>query len=297
MEPVLETHLEGLILLNRGKVRDVYDLGQTLLIVATDRLSAFDVVMPNGIPDKGKILTALSVFWFHLLEGTVKNHFLSARVEDYPEAAQAHAEILQGRSMLVRKAEVFPIECVIRGYLAGSGWKEYQQSGTICGMPLPEGLQQSARLPEPLYTPATKAKSGHDENISFERVVEQVGRETAERLRSLSLAVYQRAAEHALSRGVILADTKFEFGLIDGEITLVDEVLTPDSSRFWLVGEYEPGRAQNAFDKQYVRDYLETLDWGKTAPGPVLPDDVVARTREKYVEAYRLITGESWPES
>jgi len=294
MQAVRETQLQGLQLYNRGKVRDVYDLDDHLLIVATDRISAFDVVMPNGIPDKGKILTALSVFWFHLLEGIVPNHFVSADVGDYPAKAQAHRELLEGRSMLVRKAKPFPVECVIRGYLAGSGWKEYQQSGTICGIPLPAGLRQADRLPEPIYTPATKAQSGHDENISFEQVEQIVGKETAQRLRSLSLALYNRAAEHALSRGMILADTKFEFGLSQGEIMLIDEVLTPDSSRFWLVREHQPGKAQNAFDKQYLRDYLETLDWDKRPPAPVLPEEVVEGTRSKYIEAYELITGKRW---
>ncbi len=294
METVLETQLEGLTLFNRGKVRDVYDLGDHLLIVASDRISAFDVIMPNGIPEKGNILTALSVFWFQLLKGIVPDHLVSADVGDYPAEAQVHRKVLEGRSMLVKKAKPFPVECVIRGYLAGSGWKEYSQSGTICGIALPAGLRQADRLPEPIYTPATKAQSGHDENISFERMEQIVGKETAERLRSLSLAIYQRAAEHALSRGMILADTKFEFGLSDGEFILIDEVLTPDSSRFWLVREHQPGRPQNAFDKQYLRDYLETLDWDKTPPGPVLPQEVVEGTRKKYIEAYELITGAKW---
>jgi len=296
MSEVLETHLEGLNLINRGKVRDLYDLGQNLLIVASDRISAFDVVMANGIPDKGKILTGLSIFWFDLLDEVISHHFISGHVSEFPEEARKYEQTLSGRSMLVKKAEVMPVECIVRGYLAGSGWKEYQKSGTVCGIPLPEGLVLSGRLPEPLFTPSTKAQSGHDENISFERMIEIVGRERAEQLRALSLKIYSRAAEHALERGVILADTKFEFGLIDGQLSLVDEVLTPDSSRFWLVGEYEPGRAQNAFDKQYVRDYLETLDWDKRPPGPTLPSEVVEKTREKYMDAYRMVTGRPWQE-
>lgn len=295
MQAVQETNLEGMTLRNRGKVRDLYDLGEALLIVASDRISAFDVIMPNGIPEKGKILTALSIFWFDLLKSVVQNHLISTEVDDYPPEARAHREVLEGRSMLVKKARVFPIECVVRGYLAGSGWKEYRESGKVCGVALPSGLKQSDRLPEPIFTPATKAETGHDENISFEKSAEIIGEEAAEKLKELSLAIYLRASEHALSRGVILADTKFEFGLIDGEITLVDEVLTPDSSRFWLKSEYQPGRSQNAFDKQYLRDYLETLDWDKTPPGPHLPDRVVEGTRGKYMEAYRLITGEVWP--
>jgi len=295
MQAVQETNLGGMTLRNRGKVRDIYDLGEALLIVASDRISAFDVIMPNGIPEKGKILTALSIFWFDLLKSVVPNHLISTEVDDYPPEARAHREVLEGRSMLVKKARVFPIECVVRGYLAGSGWKEYRESGKVCGVTLPAGLKQSDRLPEPIFTPATKAESGHDENISFEKSVQIIGKEAADQLKKLSLAVYRRASDHALSRGVILADTKFEFGLIDGEITLVDEVLTPDSSRFWLKSEYEPGRSQNAFDKQYLRDYLETLDWDKTPPGPHLPDRVVEGTRGKYMEAYRLITGEVWP--
>jgi len=295
MQAVQETNLGGMTLRNRGKVRDIYDLGEALLIVASDRISAFDVIMPNGIPEKGKILTALSIFWFDLLKDVVPNHLISTEVDDYPPEAQTHREVLEGRSMLVKKARVFPIECVVRGYLAGSGWKEYRESGKVCGVALPAGLKQSDRLPEPIFTPASKAESGHDENISFEKSVQIIGQEAADQLKKLSLAVYRRASEHALSRGVILADTKFEFGLIDGEITLVDEVLTPDSSRFWLKSEYEPGRSQNAFDKQYLRDYLETLDWDKTPPGPHLPDRVVEGTRGKYMEAYRLITGEVWP--
>jgi phosphoribosylaminoimidazole-succinocarboxamide synthase len=295
MQAVQETNLGGMTLRNRGKVRDIYDLGEALLIVASDRISAFDVIMPNGIPEKGKILTALSIFWFDLLKDVVPNHLISTEVDDYPPEARAHREVLEGRSMLVKKARVFPIECVVRGYLAGSGWKEYQQSGKVCGVALPAGLKQSDRLPEPIFTPATKAESGHDENIPFEKSAKIIGQEAADQLKKLSLAVYRRASEHALSRGVILADTKFEFGLIDGEITLVDEVLTPDSSRFWLKSEYQPGRSQNAFDKQYLRDYLETLDWDKTPPGPHLPDRVVEGTRRKYMEAYRLITGKVWP--
>jgi phosphoribosylaminoimidazole-succinocarboxamide synthase len=294
MESIYQTELKNLTLRNRGKVRDIYDLGGNLLIVASDRISAFDVIMPTPIPDKGKILTSLSLFWFDLLKGVCPDHLVSARVEDYPEPAQVNRKELEGRSMLVRKAQAFPVECVVRGYLAGSGWKEYQKSGTVCGIALPEGLKQSDRLPEPIFTPATKAETGHDENISYEQSAEILGWDTAKALKELSLKIYTKAAEHALSRGVLLADTKFEFGLINDRISLIDEVLTPDSSRFWLKSEYEPGRPQNAFDKQYLRDYLETLDWDKTPPGPELPEEVVIRTREKYMDAYQLITGKTW---
>ena len=277
----------------QGKVRDIFDLGDALLIVATDRISAFDVVLPDPIPYKGEVLTKVSLFWFGLLGDVVPNHLLSADECDLPDSLAVHASSLRGRFMLVKKATVFPVECIVRGYLAGSGWKEYQASGTVCGQELPAGLMESSRLPEPIFTPSTKAAIGdHDENISFERMVEIVGAEHAERLRDVSLALYSAARDHAASRGIIIADTKFEFGLVGGEITLVDEVLTPDSSRFWPADEYEPGHGQPSFDKQFVRDWLETSGWDKTPPAPSLPEDVIIMTAEKYVEAYEVITGQ-----
>lgn len=288
---VMKTNLPGLTLLRRGKVRDVYDLGDQLLIVGSDRLSAFDSVLQTPIPDKGRVLTALSRFWFDFLSDTVKNHMLATKVDEMGHGLQRHREILEGRSMLVAKAEVFPVECVVRGYLTGSGFKEYSASGTVCGISLPRGLEDGSRLPKPIFTPATKASSGHDENISFERTTEIVGSTAAEKLRELSLAVYAKAAAHALECGVIIADTKLEFGLVGGEITLVDEVLTPDSSRFWPSDSWTPGKIQQSFDKQFVRDYLEGIGWNKEPPAPSLPEKVVAKTREKYLEAYRLLTG------
>jgi phosphoribosylaminoimidazole-succinocarboxamide synthase len=287
---VMETDLEGLKAW-RGKVRDIYDLGDRLLIVATDRLSAYDVVMPTGIPDKGRVLTGLSLFWFEFLADITPHHLLSADLADMPEAVRARPEVFQGRSMLVRKARVFPVECVVRGYLAGSGWREYQASGGICGVPLPKGLRQGEKLPEPIFTPATKAASGHDENIPFERAAELLGPDAAATLRDRSLAVYRKAADYAAARGILIADTKFEWGEADGRALLVDEVLTPDSSRFWPADRYRPGRDQPSFDKQFVRNWLDTLDWDKTPPGPPLPEDIVRRTREKYVEAYNRLTG------
>jgi phosphoribosylaminoimidazole-succinocarboxamide synthase len=279
----------------QGKVRDIFDLGRALLIVATDRISAFDVVLADPIPYKGEVLTKISLFWFDHLSGIVPNHLLSADECDLPEGLADHASSLRGRFMLVKKAEVFPVECIVRGYLAGSGWKEYREHGTVCGQELPAGLVESSRLPEPIFTPSTKAAIGdHDENISFERMVEIVGAEHAERLRDVSIALYSAARDHAASRGIIIADTKFEFGLVDGEITLVDEVLTPDSSRFWPADEYEPGHGQPSFDKQFVRDWLEASGWDKTPPPPVLPEDVIVMTAEKYVEAYETITGHAF---
>jgi phosphoribosylaminoimidazole-succinocarboxamide synthase len=276
----------------RGKVRDVYDLGQTLLIVATDRISAFDCVMPNGIPDKGKILTALSLFWFEKFQGQFENHLIASEVKDYPANLRGHADQIAGRSMLVKKAEVIPIECVARGYLAGSGWKEYKTSQTVCGLRLPPGLKQCDRLPQALFTPSTKEESGHDMNIDFEETVRRIGAQTAEILRDRTLSLYTQAAEHGRKRGVILADTKFEFGkLPDGKIILIDEVLTPDSSRFWPADQYSPGQDQPSFDKQFVRNYLEKLDWNKTPPAPALPQEVVEGTRKRYIEAYTLLTG------
>ncbi len=295
MKPMSQALLQSTLPLpcRRGKVRDVYDLGDSLLIVATDRISAFDVIMPNGIPDKGKILTAISLFWFRRFSNFYDNHLLATQVEEYPENVRTYADQLVGRSMLVKKATVIPIECVARGYLAGSGWKEYQQSQSVCGVPLPPGLRQCDQLPHPIFTPATKEETGHDINISFDQCASRIGLETAGMLRDRTLALYSLAAEYAASRGVIIADTKFEFGrLNDGRIILIDEVLTPDSSRFWPAAVYEPGRDQPSYDKQFVRNYLETLNWNKTPPGPVLPDDVVQKTREKYLEACLRLTGE-----
>jgi phosphoribosylaminoimidazole-succinocarboxamide synthase len=281
-------------LIARGKVRDVYAIGDDkLLLVATDRISAFDCVLGSGIPNKGRVLTQISLFWFDFLRDLAPNHLLTADASEYPAELRPYADQIEGRSMLVRRARMVEIECVARGYLSGSGWKEYRGGGTVCGIPLPAGLLESDRLPEPIFTPATKAQTGHDENISFERTAEIIGADLASRLRDLTLAIYSKAADHARSRGIILADTKFEFGFIDGVLTLADEVLTPDSSRFWPADQYKPGGAQPSFDKQYVRDYLETLDWNKRPPAPALPDGVVARTREKYVEAYERLTGKS----
>ena len=277
----------------RGKVRDIYDLGKALLIVATDRLSAFDVVLPDPVPYKGEVLTKISLFWFERLSDIVPNHLLTADEFDLPESLAAHADSLRGRFMIVKKAEVFPVECIVRGYLAGSGWKEYREKGTVCGQSLPEGLVESSRLHQPIFTPSTKAAIGdHDENITFERMVEIVGAGHAERLRDASLALYSAARDHAASRGIIIADTKFEFGLVDGEVTLIDEVLTPDSSRFWPADEYAPGGPQPSFDKQFVRDWLEASGWDKNPPAPELPEDILAVTAEKYIEAYELITDE-----
>lgn len=279
----------------RGKVRDVYDLGQSLLIVATDRISAFDVIMPNGIPDKGRVLTALSLFWFAKLAGNSENHLLASDMKDYPSILQPFAEQIRGRSMLVKKAKVVPIECVARGYLAGSGWKEYQASQTVCGIKLPAGLRQCDRLPEPIFTPATKEETGHDINISFEQAAERVGKELASEMRKRTLSLYAQAAQYAQGRGIIIADTKFEFGqLPDETLILIDEILTPDSSRFWPADNYTPGRDQPSFDKQFVRNWLETQPWKKTPPAPALPDEVVQGTRQRYVEAYERLTGKSW---
>ncbi len=289
---ITETKLEPLQLLRRGKVRDIYELNGRLLIVATDRISAFDSVLRSGIPFKGKVLTAISLFWLRTLEAASGNHLITADVHQMGEAVAPHADLLRGRSMLVRKVEVVPIECVVRGYLAGSGWKEYQQSGSVCGVRLPDGLSESSRLPEPVFTPSLKAESGHDENITFERVCEMHGRELAAELRRRSIALYQEAAEYAAERGIIICDTKFEWGRADGALTLIDEVVTPDSSRFWPRDRYEPGRAQLSFDKQYVRDWLETESgWNKEPPAPALPEHVVEHTTQKYLEAYRRLTG------
>ena len=279
----------------RGKVRDIYDLGGRLLLAATDRLSAFDVVLPDPIPFKGEVLTKLSLYWFDLLSDVVPNHLISADVADLPDEFAKHADWLAGRFMLVRKATVFPIECIVRGYLAGSGWAEYERAGTVCGMRLPAGLVESSRLPQPMFTPSTKAELGtHDENISVHRMFELVGQEHGSALLESSVALYSAARDHAASRGIIIADTKFEFGLIDGVVTLVDEVLTPDSSRFWPAATYEPGHGQPSFDKQYVRDWLVASGWDKTPPAPALPADVIAKTSETYIKAYELITGRAF---
>ena len=290
-EPLLTLDLPGIPKVKSGKVREVFDLGDSLLFVATDRISAFDCIMPNGIPRKGEVLTRISHFWFDLTGDWLPNHRLFGESAPLPERLQPFAPLLAGRSMIVRKTQPLPIECVVRGYLAGSGWKEYQKSGTVCGIPLPPGLSESSELPEPIFTPATKAETGHDENIPFEKAVELTGREVAEKARHLSLRLYTFARAFARERGILIADTKFEFGLVDGRLLLIDEVLTPDSSRFWPSYGYAPGRGQPSFDKQFVRDYLEALDWNKTPPAPPLPEDVVGRTAEKYREAYRLLTG------
>lgn len=296
---IRESHFPGLHLISRGKVRDLYDFGGQLLMVASDRLSAFDVVLPTPIPDKGRVLTQISLFWFDFLKEVTGNHLITADVAEFPAEALPYADALRGRSMLVRKLEMAPVECVVRGYLAGSGWKEYQASRSVCGIPLPEGLQESSQLPEPIFTPARKAHTGHDENVPFSEVENMVGRETAAQLRDLSLAIYRSAAAYAATRGILLADTKFEFGRDPndpgGGLLLGDEVLTPDSSRFWPADRYQPGRAQESYDKQYVRDYLEKIGWNKQAPGPELPDDVVAHTRGKYRSAYEQLTGHALP--
>ena len=288
---VLQTNFPGLPL-RRGKVRDVYDLGEALLIVSTDRISAFDWVLPNGIPDKGKILTQLSLFWFRLL--AERDHLITANVEEMQLPSQVERSLIAGRAMLVKKSQVVPIECVVRGYLAGSGWKEYRANSHVCGVPLPPGLQESSKLPEPIFTPATKAESGHDMNISFDEMVAEVGEKVAQELRERSIRVYERAAEHAARCGLIVADTKFEWGHWQDELILIDEVLTPDSSRFWPADGYEPGRGQPSYDKQFVRDWLESTTWDKNSPPPELPAEVAEKTRAKYVEAYERLTGSSF---
>jgi len=289
MSVIRETNFPGIAPAARGKVRDIYDLGDKLLIVATDRLSAFDVVMPTPIPDKGRVLTQLSLFWFELLTSVIPNHVLDAA--EFPPPFRAYREQLAGRAMLVKKTQPLPIECVVRGYLSGSGWKEYQAEGKVCGITLPAGLRESEKLPAPIFTPATKASTGHDENIPFERATEMLGEPLAEKVRAVSLDIYNHAAAYAAPRGVLLADTKFEFGLLGEELIWIDEALTPDSSRFWPAAQYKPGGAQPSFDKQFVRDYLERIQWPKTPPGPELPPDVVAATRAKYREAFRILAG------
>jgi phosphoribosylaminoimidazole-succinocarboxamide synthase len=289
MRVIRETHFSGITPAARGKVRDIYDLGDKLLIVATDRLSAFDVVLRTPIPDKGRVLTQLSLFWFDLLKDVVPNHVLSAT--DFPAPFDSHKDDLAGRSMVVRKAQPLPVECVVRGYVSGSGWRDYRATGKICGIALPVGLRESDRLPQPIFTPATKAAVGHDENISFEQAASLIGKELAERVRAISLELYRRASAYAEPRGILLADTKFEFGLFHNDLIWIDEALTPDSSRFWPAAQYKPGGPQPSFDKQFVRDYLERVQWSKTPPGPELPAEVVAATRAKYREAYRILAG------
>ncbi|HEU4386337.1 MAG TPA: phosphoribosylaminoimidazolesuccinocarboxamide synthase [Blastocatellia bacterium] len=289
--PIKQADIPGLSLFRRGKVRDVYEVDGHLLIVATDRVSAFDVVLPTPIPNKGRVLTALSIFWFDFLKSTVRSHLITADADRYPAALVPWKDMVSGRSMLVLRADVVPFECVARGYLSGSGWREYQQTGQVCGIRLPSNLKESDRLPEPIFTPATKAETGHDINVDEAYMSDKVGADLTRRLKELTLTIYRTAAEYAAGRGIIIADTKFEFGLYGGEVILVDEVLTPDSSRFWPKEQFQPGRGQPSFDKQFVRDYLETLTWDKRPPGPDLPPDVVAKTSEKYLEAYRLLTG------
>ncbi len=291
MEPLLTLDLPGIPKVKSGKVREVFDLGQYLLFVATDRISAFDCIMPNGIPNKGKALTQMSHYWFDETESIIKNHRVARADAPLPQELKPFEAKLAGRSMIVLKAKPLAIECVVRGYLAGSGWKEYKKSQSVCGVALPPGLQESSELPEPIFTPSTKAEEGHDENISFEQAEKIVGADIARKVRDASIKLYSWARDHARKRSIIIADTKFEFGLLDGEVILIDEVLTPDSSRFWPMSEYQPGRGQSSFDKQFVRDYLENLGWNKQPPAPKLPADVVAKTAEKYAEAYRCLTG------
>jgi len=293
--PIKETDFPELNLLKRGKVRDMYDLGDSLLMVATDRLSAFDVVMPDPIPDKGIILTQISLFWFELMKPLIDNHLISGNVEDFPAACQPHAETLRGRSMLIKKATPLTIECVVRGYISGSGWKSYQESGTICGIQLPDGLKESDQLPEPIFTPSTKAEVGdHDMNIEFAEAADLIGHELANKVKNLSLNIYQKGSQLAAQKDIIIADTKFEFGQVGDDIILIDEVLTPDSSRFWPKSTYNPGGPQKSFDKQYVRDHLSSLDWDKTPPAPTLPDHVIRNTRQKYLDALIQLTGSDY---
>ena len=292
---VLQTDFRDLPLISRGKVRDIYDLGDALLMVSTDRISAFDVILPNGIPDKGAVLTGMSAFWFSRIDDIVPHHLLSTDVAEFPAVCRPYAEVLAGRSMLVRKVQPLPVECIVRGYVSGSGWKDYQQTGAICGIQLPAGLRESDKLETPLFTPSTKADVGtHDENIPFARVEAMIGAELAGRIRDDALAIYARARDYAQERGIIIADTKMEFGMVDGRLLIIDELLTPDSSRFWPQDQYAAGLAQHSFDKQFVRDYLNTLDWDKTAPGPELPAEIVQKTAGRYIEAYERLTGQAF---
>lgn len=292
---VQQTDFPELTLHARGKVRDLYSLNGQLLFVATDRISAFDYVLASGIPEKGRVLTQLSLFWFDFLKGTVNNHLVTANVNEYPEPLRKYEDTIRGRSMLVQKAQMIDVECVVRGYLSGSGWKDYQTTGSVCGIHLPAGLRDSDKLPEPIFTPASKATSGHDENISFHEMCKRTGPELAEELRDLSIRIYKKAADYAAGRGIIIADTKFEFGRTARGLVLADEVLTPDSSRFWPADRYQPGRSQESFDKQFVRDYLETIKWNKRPPAPALPDEVAGKTSEKYIQAYRVLAGRELP--
>lgn len=292
-ESLLKTKFTDIELFKRGKVRDVYDLKDKLLVISTDRISCFDVVLPTGIPQKGAVLTQISLFWFELTKGVIANHLISADVSQYPQELHKYEDMLKGRSMLVKKAKTIPVECVVRGYLSGSGWNEYQQSRSICGIKLPAGFRESDQLPEPIFTPSTKEDIGHDINVSQEYVEKELGKDLTNKLKELSLALYKKASQYAQSKGIIIADTKFEFGICEDKIILIDEVLTPDSSRFWPQDAYKPGGAQPSFDKQFVRDYLETLDWDKTPPGPELPENIVNKTSEKYLQALKLITGRS----
>lgn len=292
---ILETDFPELTLHARGKVRDLYSLNGQLLLVASDRISAFDYVLASGIPEKGRVLTQLSLFWFEYLKDTVKNHLLTANVSEYPEPVQKYADQLRGRSMLVTKAQMIDVECVVRGYLSGSGWKDYQNTGAVCGIKLPAGLRDSDKLPEPIFTPASKATTGHDENISFHEMCKRTGTELAEELRDLSIRIFKKAAEYAAGRGIIIADTKFEFGRTAQGLVLADEVLTPDSSRFWPADRYQPGHSQESYDKQFVRDYLESIRWNKQPPAPALPEEVASKTSDKYVQAYRALAGRELP--
>lgn len=291
---LLYTEFKDLKLFRRGKVRDVYDLGDKLLVVSTDRISCFDVVLPDGIPFKGKILTGLSCFWFDFLKGIIPNHFITTDVSEYPVSLQKYKKDLEARSMLVVKSKPLPVECIVRGYLSGSGWKEYRNLQSVCGIKLPSGLKESQVLPEVIFTPSTKAEVGHDINVAKDYIDKEIGKEISDAVARLSVAIYKKASEYAATRGIIIADTKFEFGMHDNKITLIDEVLTPDSSRFWPKDEYAPGRPQMSFDKQFVRDYLETLDWNKTPPGPSLPKEIIEKTSAKYLEAYKRITGKEF---
>jgi len=290
---VIETNFKGLNLIKRGKVRDIYDLGNELLMVATDRISAFDVVMPDPIPEKGKILTGISLFWFDIMKPLLPNHVISGNVDDYPESCRPYADVLRGRSMFVKKTEPLPIECIVRGYLSGSGWNDYQASGEVCGIKLPEGLKESAKLPEPVFTPSTKAETGvHDINIDMNEAIKMIGKDVAAKVETLSIEIYKKGADLAQKKGIIIADTKFEFGILGNELMLIDEILTPDSSRFWPLASYRPGGPQKSYDKQYLRDYLLSISWNKKPPAPALPQDVISNTHNKYREAYRQLTGQ-----
>lgn len=288
---IMETNLKDVKLLRKGKVRDVYEIAEYLLLIATDRVSAFDVILPNGIPDKGRVLTQISIYWFNQMKDIIENHIVATEVEDYPSLLHRYRDILEGRSMLVKKAKPLPVECIVRGYLSGSGWKEYKEKGAICGIGLPSGLKESSRLNEPIFTPSTKAEEGHDINITFEEAGRIVGDELAYKVRDISLRIYKKAREIAEGRGIIIADTKMEFGIYDGNLILIDELITPDSSRFWSVKDYQIGRSQDSYDKQIVRDYLLSINWDKKPPAPLLPDEIVRRTAERYREILQILTG------